>query len=109
MRFLKPISSIVFSIALVAGVAPLNAAHAGDGATILFREGHVAYLANGYTTLVEEYKKLNSKDASHSIVELKLESSPFLINLAEVVIICRDRCTSLEVIDPRRTDTKKKG
>lgn len=78
-------------------------AAAGDGATILFKEGHVAYINNGYSALVEEYKKLNRESRPHAIIELKIESSPFLINLSEVVIICRDRCTSLEVSDPRRT------
>lgn len=96
-------------LALILGSYTLRSeiAFAGDGATILFREGHVAYLANGYETLVEEYKKLNSKSTNHQIVELKLESNPFLINLAEVVIICRDRCTSLEINDPRRSTAKK--
>jgi hypothetical protein len=94
-------TSIFLSFLLTAYLLTPSLAHAGDGATILFREGHVAYIANGYAALVEEYKKLTTKQSSHSIVELKIESSPFLINLAEVVIICRDRCTSLEVMDPR--------
>jgi hypothetical protein len=101
--------SMISKIAILFGVLFLfnNNCFAGDGATILFREGHVAYLANGYATLESEYKKLSGTDLKHKIVELKLESSPFLINLAEVVLICRDQCSSLEVKDPRQTQTKK--
>lgn len=85
-----------------------GAALAGDGATILFREGQVAYISNGYSALVQEYKKLSGEKASHKIIELKLESSPFLINVAEIVLICRDRCTSLEIVDPRRSNERGK-
>lgn len=91
---------LTFTISIL---AITNSAHAGDGATILFREGQVAYIDNGYAALVEEYKKLNSNSSSHKIVQLNLESSPFLINISEIVVICRDRCTSLEVADPRRS------
>ncbi len=84
-----------------------STAYAGDGATILFREGQVAYIANGYETIVSEYKKLSSSNEQHKIVELKLESNPFLINLAEVVVICRDRCSSMTIKDPRQTESKK--
>lgn len=95
----KFISIFIFFLAIGAPTVAL----AGDGATIMFREGQLAYVNNGYSALVDAYKKLNSKNSSHQIIELKIESSPFLINLSEVVIICRDRCTSLEVKDPRRT------
>ena len=91
------------ALVLVSLISLTSTAYAGDGATLLFREGQLAYVANGYSALVEEYKKLNRNDSKHNIIELKIESSPFLINLAEVVIICRDRCTSLEVMDPRRS------
>lgn len=101
---MKAIRFVLYLIVLISTLP--NLAIAGDGATILFREGQVAYLENGYSALVEEYKKLNSKESSHKIVELKLESNPFLINISEIVIICRDRCKSLEVVDPRRTDKR---
>ena len=97
----------VFFTLLVSHCLLTSDAYAGDGATLLFREGHVAYVGNGYASLVDEYKKLNRQDSKHHIIELKIESSPFLINLAEVVIICRDRCTSLEVMDPRKSSQGK--
>lgn len=84
-----------------------SSAVAGDGATILFREGQVAYINNGYAQLVDNYKQLNRSNSEHNIIELKIESSPFLINLAEVVLICRDRCTSVELMDPRRSSPTK--
>ena len=101
MRKLSKIASVI-SLSFFLVLFNFSAAFAGDGATLLFREGQMAYISNGYSQLVEAYKKLNKESSSHNIVELKIESSPFLINLAEVVLICRDRCTSLEVVDPRR-------
>ncbi len=87
--------------------SPISAL-AGDGATLLFKEGQVAYISNGYSALVQEYKRLEGKNATHKIVELNLESSSFLINIAEIVLICRDRCTSLEVNDPRKSSQREK-
>lgn len=98
---MKRFFGLLFSVIFL----PL-AAWAGDAATIVFREGHIAYISNGYAALVQEYKNLNEASKPHKIIELKIESSPFLINLSEVVIVCRDRCTSLEVIDPRRSNQK---
>lgn len=102
MNFIKSILLLAFGLSLI----NLENAHAGDGATILFKEGQVAYIANGYQQLVDEYKKLGSDNKTHKIIQLNLESSPFLINIAEIVIICRDRCSSLEVFDPRRNRGK---
>ena len=98
----KALLTLAFSVSFTCLSATY--ALAGDGATILFREGQLAFLNNGYSQLVDAYKKLNADSRAHKIVELNIESSPFLINVAEIVLICRDRCTSLEVKDPRRSN-----
>lgn len=78
-------------------------AHAGDGATLVFREGHVAHVDDGYQTIVDAYKRLGKSDSRHQILEMTLNGGSFLIDLAEVVIVCRDKCVGLEISDPRRT------
>lgn len=93
--------------AVLLNLLACGVAFAGDGATILFREGQLAYISNGYSQIAEAYKRLNKESSPHNIVELKLESNPFFINLSEIVVICRDRCTSLELVDPRRSSASK--
>lgn len=89
---------------LAAALAIPATARAGDGATIVFASGLRAYINNGYGVLVQQMKQLQSQD--HQIVELNIEGGSFLLDVAQVVIVCRDRCTSLEVVDfrdPART------
>ena len=61
---------LLFTLILAGFLLKSESAFAGYGATLLFREGHVAYLANGYSALVEEYKKLDLKEAKYKIIEL---------------------------------------
>ena len=74
---------------------------AGDGATIIFRSGIRAYVNKGYSKILDAMKTMGNSDSRHAIVQLDIEGAPFLLNVAEVVILCRDDCTSLEVVDTR--------
>jgi hypothetical protein len=88
-------------LAALLALAPLAAAHAGDGATLVFESGQLVRLNNGYGAILSAMKNLNDTNQKHRIVELNLEGNSFLLNVAEVVIVCRDRCSSLEVQDLR--------
>lgn len=79
---------------------------AAEGATLLFREGQVVYVTNGYKQLSEAFKGLSGKAEQAKIVEVSIEGSTFLLNLSEVVLVCRDRCSNLEINDPRRTEKR---
>lgn len=80
-------------------------AFAGEGATIIFESGQVIQIDDGYKEIVNGLKSLSSGSQQHKILEITLGGSTFLINVAEVVIVCRDRCSNLTVLhqlDPKR-------
>lgn len=83
-------------------------AFAGEGATIIFRSGLVVLVDNGYKQILDGVLSLNNKSTDHKILQLNLEGGSSLINLAEVAIVCRDRCTGVEVIDSRDPARAKK-
>jgi hypothetical protein len=94
---------IATAAALALGVAAFTPASAlaADAATIVFNSGQRVYINNGYGQIVTAMKQLNARSQDHQIVDLNIEGGSFLLNVAEVVIVCRDRCTSLEVVDFR--------
>ena len=84
----------------------VSSAHAGDAATVVFRSGQVVMIGDGYRQLVDAMKSLDGKSGDYKIVELSIGGGSFLLNMAEVVIVCRDDCRSLIVrhqLDPARS------
>jgi hypothetical protein len=76
-------------------------AFAADAATLIFRSGQRVYVDDGFRLIVDAMKSLNEKSQDHKVVELNIGGGSFLLNVAEVVIVCRDKCVSLQVIDTR--------
>ena len=74
---------------------------AGDAATIHFKSGHVVIIDDGFKDIVEAMRGLNSSSSDHKIVKLDLQGGSFLLNVAEVVIVCRDSCRGLTTVDTR--------
>lgn len=79
----------------------IGQAHAADGATIAFRSGQIAFIDNGYEKVLEAMESLERESKDHKIVKLTISGGTFLLNVAEVVLVCRDRCTSVEFRDLR--------
>lgn len=80
-------------------------AWAGDAATVIFSSGQVVRLTEGYPQILEAMRTLNQRSAEHKILELKLGGDTFLLNVAEVVVVCREECRSLKYVhqlDPSR-------
>ncbi len=75
-------------------------ADAGDGATIIFREGHVMFVDNGFTRIADAMKDLNKTTLRHRVVEFNTGQGNFVLNVAEVRAVCRDKC-KIEVLDLR--------
>lgn len=104
MRKLKTIFAIL-SLILV------SQAWAGDGATVIFKSGQVVQIDDGYRQIVESMKTLNGASTDHKILELTIGGSSFLLNISEVVIVCRDNCSNVVILhqlDPKRGGTKAK-
>jgi hypothetical protein len=97
---------LLLAAAIGGAAAP---AFAGEAATIVFRSGQVVRINDGYSVVVAAMAKLNASNQTHSIVNLNIGGGSFLLNVAEAVIVCRDHCPSLEVVDvrdPARTPTR---
>ncbi len=94
------------SLSLFAIMLSAASAFAGDGATLVFKSGQVVYLNYGYQVLATAMSNQFARGQTHAVVELAQEGSSSLVNISEVVVLCRDRCKNLEVIDfrdPART------
>lgn len=92
---------ILAALTLILSYCP--AAHAADGATIVFASGQVVRLQDGFKDLAPAFKRLSDKKGNkeHQVVQLTLNGNTFLLNLAEVVILCRDDCGGLSIEDKR--------
>ena len=89
------------AVAAILWAVPFSSAHAADAATLVFRSGIRVYINNGYGKILDAMNRLNKDDRDHSIVQFDYEGGPFLLNVSELVLVCRDRCTTLEVVDIR--------
>lgn len=78
-------------------------AFAGDKATLVFKSGLVVTIDDGFRQVIEAMKQLNAKSQDHHIVQLEIGGGSFLLNVAEVVIACRDDCSTLQIVDKRDT------
>ena len=72
------------------------------GATLIFKSGLRVYVNNGYDKIVDSLSKIEG-DARHKVISLDVEGGIFLLDVAEVVIACKERCTSIDLIDTRAT------
>lgn len=84
-------------------------ASAGDAATIIFRSGQVLQVGDGYRAIVDSLKRLNSESTDHRLVELTLGGGEVVLNVAEVVMVCRDGCRGMSIqhqLDPKRAAQK---
>jgi hypothetical protein len=92
-------SAVVLTLVFVGSIP---AAHAGDGAMIVFKSGVIVNLDNGYKQLVDGMKGLKIKGSENYPVEIQIEGTSFFINLGEVAVLCRDRCSSLTLVSPKQ-------
>lgn len=92
----------LLACALYLGALPQGAS-AADGATLVLREGQIVRTNFGFKEIAEAFKKMPASE-HHKVLELTIEGGSFLINLADVAIVCRDDCPSLQVEDPRQTN-----
>ncbi len=84
-------------------LVPLHA-FAGDAATVIFKSGQVVRIDDGFRQLVEAMKKVKPTD-EFSLLEMNISGGTFLLNMAQAVVVCRDTCSSLQImhqLDPRR-------
>ncbi len=89
------------AVLFVAQLFVTQSAFAGDEVTIVLEEGQVARSEFGFKQLSEEFKRLSSKTDGHFVVELSNQGGTFFVDLAKVVMICRDDCSHVEFTDPR--------
>ena len=82
-------------------------AAAGDAATIVFESGQVIYVDNGYAEVAKAMKELESKSKDHKVIEFKIGGGTFMLNVADVVAVCRDQCSSMRLVDMRDPSRKR--
>ncbi len=92
--FLKAVLA-VFLLAVVIP-APVFAA----GATLVLKSGLRIYVNNGYEKIVDGFSSID-KDARHKVISLDIEGGIFLLDLSELVLVCKEKCTSIIITDTR--------
>ena len=102
----------ILHLILFAGITAflgVHPAYAGDGVTVVFKSGQVVRIDDGYRQVVDAMKALEGTELRHKIVELNLGGGSFLLDVADAVVVCRDRCDSLKILhqlDPRKGGAK---
>ncbi|MDZ4787205.1 MAG: hypothetical protein SGJ02_14120 [bacterium] len=74
---------------------------AADGATLFFKSGQALFLDGGYQELSEAMAKLSTRNEGQAVLMLNLVGSTIWVNMSEVIILCRDKCRNIEVMDLR--------
>lgn len=100
---MKHISKLFF-ISLIIFSLPLTAL-AGEGATLIFKSGQVVQISDGYLEISRAMMSLDKTHVQSRVIELNIGGNTFIINMSEVALICRDKCTGLKIIhqlDPSR-------
>jgi X-X-X-Leu-X-X-Gly heptad repeat protein len=93
--------TVVYLLMIISVLALPCAAYAGDGVTVVFKSGVIVTLNNGYKQLVDGMKELRTKGSQNFPVEILIEGNSFFVNLGEVVVLCRDSCSSLTLVAPK--------
>ena len=99
--FMKSLKIALF----ISAIFPFNPAYAADAATVIFKSGQVIKVDDGFRQIVDVMKANGSSDKSNNLVELNIGGGTFLLNLSEVVVVCRDSCSNLTILhqlDPKR-------
>ena len=87
-----------------------TSARAGDAAVVIFQSGQVLKLDDGFREISAAMQKLSGTDAEHQIVNLELNGGTLVIDVADVVLLCRDQCKSMLIqhqLDPQRASPAK--
>lgn len=93
-------------VALVALYLTPTLAYAGDAAMLIFKSGQVIKVDDGFRQISEVLRRSSGTENKMSMVELNLGSGTFLLNVAEVVVACRDDCSGITImhqLDPKRS------
>ena len=70
---------------------------APDPATLLLKSGAVLRLNDGYRELVQAMTSLGSSSSTVKVIDLSIGGEPFIINMVEVVVLCKGTCNALKV------------
>ena len=74
-------------------------AMAQEEVALALKSGHVIRIPYGYTQIAESMKRMQGE--RHMVIEINVNGAPMLINLAEVVAVCKGKCSYLDVVDKR--------
>ena len=93
-------------VILIAGLLNLLVAApalAGEDVTIVFKSRAIVHIRNAYKQIANGLKDFNRRagGVENYMLELNLEGNTFFINLADIAVLCRDRCRSMEIIFPK--------
>jgi hypothetical protein len=90
--------AVTLAILLFAPFSASSAALAEEGVTLVLKSGVVVFLRDGYKQLVLNVKGHSAGGSAGRWYELNLDGHPFLVDLNEIAILCRERCDSMTIL-----------
>ena len=78
-------------------ISAMPAWAAPDPATLLLKSGAVLRLNDGYRELVQAMTSLGSSNSTVKVLDLSIGGEPFIINMVEVVVLCKGSCNAMKV------------
>lgn len=85
--------------ALILAVNLPAMALAQEEVALALKSGHVIRIPYGYSQIAEAMKRM--REERNFVVEINVNGAPMLLNLPEVVAVCKGKCTYLDVVDKR--------
>ncbi len=69
-----------------------------EKATVVMQSGLVITIDNSYKQIVDAVKGQKKE----GFLELNVQGSSLMVNLKEVVVVCKDSCSSMVIVSPAR-------
>ena len=99
---MKQFKLFFVSMSVIMGAGFFRPAFAGDAVTIVYTNGVIAKLRNGYQQVADSIREFNRKGTENFLTKVTIEGETFFINLGDVALICRDECKSLQLKFPEK-------
>ena len=90
---------LLMTVFLTASLAVGGVALAQEEVALALKSGHVIRIPYGYSQIADAMKRM--RDERNVIIEINVNGAPMLLNLTEVVAVCKGKCSYLDVVDKR--------
>jgi hypothetical protein len=81
-------------------------AMAAEPVTVVLKSGQIFRLSDGYRDLALAMKTTAGSTSKTRVIDLSIGGEPFVIDLNEIVLVCRNDCKPLTVVDSKTSERR---